>query len=127
NIFEIYQESEDNVKYYAQEYRGATEILTRMNLLMQGVKPANIVTRNGYSLKEDFPHFDESDTERTYEPVFVDAVVSNPPYSQSWEPKNMDQDVRFAEYGLAPISKADYAFLLHGLYHLKLDGMMAIV
>lgn len=127
NIFETYHESEDNVKFYAQEYIGATEILTRMNLLMRGIKPANIVTRNGDSLKEDFPYFDESDPEGTYEPVFVDAVVSNPPYSQSWDPTDMDQDPRFAEYGLAPKSKADYAFLLHGLYHLKSDGMMAIV
>lgn len=127
NIFETYHESEDNVKFYAQEYMAATEILTRMNLLMRGIKPANIVTRNGDSLKEDFPYFDESDPEGTYTPVFVDAVVSNPPYSQSWDPEDMDQDPRFAEYGLAPKSKADYAFLLHGLYHLKSDGMMAIV
>src|SRR5699024_4002680 len=102
NIFERYHKSQDNVKYYAQEYIGATEILTRMNLLMRGVKPANIVSRNGDSLKEDFPYFDESDPEGTYEPIFVDAVVSNPPYSQTWDPEDMDQDVRFAEYGLAP-------------------------
>ena len=38
------------------------------------------------------------------------------------------QDERFSEYGvLAPKSKADYAFLLHGLYHLKNNGTMAIV
>lgn len=126
-VFESYQESEDNVKFYAQEYVGATEILTRMNLLMRGVKPSNIVTRNGDSLEEDFPYFDESDPEGTYETVFVDAVVSNPPYSQTWEPNEKDQDPRFSKYGLAPKSKADYAFLLHGLYHLKSDGMMAIV
>ncbi|SYV97240.1 Probable type I restriction enzyme BthVORF4518P M protein, partial [Mycoplasmopsis edwardii] len=30
-------------------------------------------------------------------------------------------------YGLAPKSKADYAFLLHSLYHLDNDGIMAIV
>lgn len=35
---------------------------------------------------------------------------------------------RFSDYGvLAPKSKADYAFLLHGLYHLKNNGTMAIV
>lgn len=126
-VFESHQESEDNVKFYAQEYIGATEILTRMNLLMRGVKPSNIVTRNGDSLEEDFPYFDESDPEGTYETVFVDAVVSNPPYSQTWERNEKDQDPRFSNYGLAPKSKADYAFLLHGLYHLKSDGMMAIV
>ena len=36
--------------------------------------------------------------------------------------------MRQQDYGvLAPKSKADYAFLLHGLYHLKNNGTMAIV
>lgn len=125
--YESHQDSEDNVKFYTQELKPATEILTRMNLVMRGIKPSNIVSRQGNSLKEDFPYFDESDPEGTYTPVFVDAVVSNPPYSQKWDPSGMDHDPRFASYGLAPKSKADYAFLLHGLYHLKPDGIMAIV
>lgn len=53
--------------------------------------------------------------------------ISKPPYSQSWDPKNKENDPRFAGYGLAPKSKADYAFLLHDLFHLKPDGIMAIV
>lgn len=125
--FELHQDSEDNVKYYAQEYVSSTERLTRMNLVMRGVNPSNIVTRNGDSLEDDFPYFDESNPEGTYTPVFVDAVVSNPPYSQNWAPEGKDSDPRFAGYGLAPKSKADYAFLLHGLYHVKTDGIMAIV
>lgn len=37
-------------------------------------------------------------------------------------------DPRFASFGkLPPKSKADYAFLLHGFYHLKDSGTMAIV
>ena len=59
--------------------------------------------------------------------VKVDAVVSNPPYSQKWDPKNKEFDPRFKEFGVAPKAKADYAFLLHGLYHLKSNGTMAIV
>lgn len=125
--FELHQDSKDNVKYFAQEYVSATERLTRMNLIMRGVNPSNIVTRNGDSLEDDFPYFDESDPEGTYTPVFVDAVVSNPPYSQKWDPEGKDHDPRFSGYGLAPKSKADYAFLLHGLYHLKPDGIMAII
>ena len=53
-------------------------------------------------------------------------MVSNPPYSQNWEPPEPGEDIRF-EYGIAPKSKADYAFLLHDLYHLRDDGIMTIV
>lgn len=125
--YELHQDSKDNVKYYAQDNIRSTEILTRMNLIMRGVKPSNIVTRNGDSLEQDFPYFDESDPEGTYNPVFVDAVVANPPYSQKWDSEDKEQDPRFANYGLAPRSKADYAFLLHSLYHVKSDGIMTIV
>lgn len=125
--YELHQDSDDNVKYYAQDNIRSTEILTRMNLIMRGVKPSNIITRNGDSLEQDFPYFDESDPEGTYEPVFVDAVVANPPYSQKWDTEDKEQDPRFANYGVAPKSKADYAFLLHSLYHLKSDGIMTIV
>ena len=57
----------------------------------------------------------------------MDAVVSNPPYSQKWESDNKDNDPRYARFGMAPKTKADYAFLLHDLYHLKPDGIMTIV
>lgn len=117
----------DAIKYYAQELKDNTFNLTRMNLVMRGVKADNIVARNGDSLKHDWPMFDESDPENTYDPLFVDAVVSNPPYSQKWEPEGMDTDPRFTQYGLAPQNKADYAFLLHELFHIKPDGIMTIV
>ena len=94
---------------------------------MRGILPDNIMTRNGDTLEEDWPYFDESDPAGTYEPLYVDAVVSNPPYSQRWEPSGKESDPRYARYGLAPKSKADYAFLLHDLFHLKPDGIMTIV
>ena len=113
------------IKYYAQELKENTYNLTRMNLVMRGIQPDNIVTRNGDTLADDWPWFEEGHPE-TYEPLFVDAVVSNPPYSQRWDaPENSDP--RFDDYGIAPKSKADYAFLLHDLYHLQPDGIMCIV
>ncbi|ASE56068.1 type I restriction-modification system subunit M [Corynebacterium jeikeium] len=117
----------DAIKYYAQEIKENTFNLTRMNLVMRGVKADNIVARNGDSLKHDWPMFDESDPENTYDPLFVDAVVSNPPYSQKWDAEGMDTDPRFTQYGLAPQNKADFAFLLHELFHIKPDGIMTIV
>jgi len=122
-----YISDDDNIKYYAQELKENTYNLTRMNLVMRGIKPDNIVTRNGDTLEEDWPYFDENDPANTYDPLYVDSVVSNPPYSQQWDPTNKDTDPRYARFGLAPKGKADYAFLLHDLYHLKPHGIMTIV
>ena len=119
--------NKNNIKYFAQELKENTYNLTRMNLVMRGILPDNICTRNGDTLEEDWPYFDESDPNKTYEPLYVDAVVSNPPYSQAWDPSDKDSDPRYKRYGLAPKTKADYAFLLHDLYHIKPDGIMTIV
>ncbi|MBQ1429364.1 MAG: type I restriction-modification system subunit M [Kiritimatiellae bacterium] len=115
-----------SIKYYAQELKENTYNLTRMNLVMRGIVPDNIVCRCGDTLEDDWPWFEEGHPE-SYEPLSVDAVVSNPPYSQRWDPEGKDLDRRFDGYGVAPKSKADYAFLLHDLYHLKPDGVMCIV
>ncbi len=122
-----YMGDDNNIKYYAQELKENTYNLTRMNLVMRGILPDNIVTRNGDTLEEDWPYFDENDPVNTYNPLYVDAVVSNPPYSQPWNPVDKETDTRYARYGLAPKGKADYAFLLHDLFHLKSDGIMTIV
>lgn len=117
----------DCIKYYAQELKENTYNLTRMNLIMRGILPDNIVARNGDTLEDDWPWFDSVENkEETYDPLFVDAVVSNPPYSQNWDPQDKELDPRF-KFGVAPKSKADYAFLLHDLYHLRPDGIMCIV
>ena len=117
----------NNIRYYAQELKQNTYNLTRMNLVMRGINANMIETRNADTLENDWPYFDESDPAGTYEPLYVDAVVSNPPYSQNWDPANKESDPRYARFGLAPKSKADYAFLLHDLYHVKPDGIMTIV
>lgn len=121
-----YLKGDNRIKYYAQELKENTYNLTRMNLVMRGIDPANIYVRNGDTLAEDWPLFDGEDIEH-YKLVRVDAVVSNPPYSQKWDTKNKRHDPRFSDYGVAPKGKADYAFLLHELYHLEDDGIMTIV
>lgn len=116
-------DAQNNIRYYAQELKQNTYNLTRMNLFMRGILPNNIITRNADTLEDDWP----IDNEKTHEPMRVDAVVSNPPYSQKWDPEFKNKDPRYAPFGLAPKTKADYAFLLHDLYHLKPDGIMTIV
>ncbi len=119
-----YINNANKITYYAQELKQNTYNLTRMNLVMRGIKPDNIITRNADTLEGDWPYFDDS---TPYYTLYADAVVSNPPYSQNWDPSNKDADPRYSRFGLAPKSKADYAFLLHDLYHLKPNGIMTIV
>jgi len=94
--------------------------LARMNMILHGVDIANQHLHNGDTLDADWP---------TEEPTNFDGVLMNPPYSAKWTAeKGFLDDPRFASYGvLAPKSKADFAFLLHGYYHLKDSGVMAIV
>lgn len=116
----------EKVRYYAQEKNTTTAILTRMNLLMRGISPNYLMVRNGDTLDIDWPFF-PPERENEYELLPVDAVVSNPPYTVGWDTAGANSDPRFSSYGVAPQGTADYAFLLHGLYHLKPEGLMAIV
>ena len=108
------------IKYYGQELNTSTYNLARMNMFLHGIVPENQVLRNGDTLDGDWPTGEETD---------FNMVLMNPPYSAKWSAAaGFLQDERVSDYGvLAPKSKADYAFLLHGLYHLKSSGTMAIV
>ena len=118
-------EHEGSVDFYGQELNTTTYNLARMNLMMHGVNYRNMNLKRGDTLDTDWP-FAEKDGIQL--PLKFDAVVANPPYSQKWEIKSIDRskDSRF-KFGVAPASKADYAFILHGLYHLESNGTMAIV
>ncbi|MQS53131.1 type I restriction-modification system subunit M [Companilactobacillus mishanensis] len=115
------------VRYSGQELNTTTYNLGRMNLMMHGVKYDNMTLANGDSLESDWP--DGADEHGVDHPRSFDAIVENPPYSAHWDNQdNKMKDARFKDYGaLAPKTKADYAFLLHGLYHLNPEGTMAIV
>lgn len=119
-------EREGSVEFFGQELNTTTYNLARMNLMMHDVNYRNMNLRRADTLDADWP-YDEK--EGIQIPRKFDAVVANPPYSQKWETKTIDRekDVRFKGYGVAPASKADYAFILHGLYHLDNKGTMAIV
>lgn len=115
-----YSKEPNYIKYYGQELMTSTYNLARMNMFLHGIVPDNQQLRNGDTLDGDWPTGEETD---------FNMVLMNPPYSAKWSAAaGFLQDERFSEYGvLAPKSKADYAFLLHGLYHLKSNGTMAIV
>lgn len=115
-----YIDDAGSILYFGQEIKTSTYNLARMNMIIHGVAATNQHLRNADTLDRDWPADEITD---------FDAVMMNPPYSQKWSAdKGFLSDPRFSDYGvLAPKSKADYAFLLHGLYHLKATGTMGIV
>ncbi|MGO8627716.1 type I restriction-modification system subunit M [Rhizobium ruizarguesonis] len=112
-------------KIYGQEKNITTYNLARMNMLLHGVKDTEFEIYHGDTLTNDWDILREPNPAK--KPAF-DAIVANPPFSYRWEPTDaMGDDVRYKNYGLAPKSAADFAFLLHGFHFLKDEGVMAII
>src|SRR4051812_24203346 len=110
---------------YGQEKNITTYNLARMNMLLHGVKDTEFEIYHGDTLTNDWDILRELNPAK--KPAF-DVIVANPPFSYRWEPTDaMGDDVRFKNYGLAPKSAADFAFLLHGFHFLKDEGVMAII
>jgi type I restriction enzyme M protein len=112
-------------KIYGQEKNITTYNLARMNMLLHGVKDSEFDIYHGDTLPNEWDILREQNPAK--KPQF-DAVVANPPFSYRWEPTDaLSQDMRFKNYGLAPKSAADFAFLLHGFQYLSKEGTMAII
>jgi type I restriction enzyme M protein len=112
-------------RIYGQEKNITTYNLARMNMLLHGVKDTEFEIFHGDTLLNEWDKL--RDMNPAHKPSF-DAIVANPPFSFRWEPSDaMADDVRFKAHGLAPKSAADFAFLLHGFYYLKEEGVMAII
>ncbi len=112
-------------KIFGQEKNITTYNLARMNMLLHGVKDTEFEIFHGDTLTNDWDMLKETNPAKM--PKF-DAIVANPPFSYRWDSSEaMGEDVRFKSHGLAPKSAADFAFLLHGFYYLKDEGVMAII
>jgi len=112
-------------KIYGQEKNITTYNLARMNMLLHGIKSSEFEIFHGDTLTNDWEKLRETNPSK--KPKF-EAIVANPPFSYRWEPSEaIADDIRFKNYGLAPKSTADFAFLLHGFNYLKPDGTMAII
>ena len=110
---------------YGQEKNITTYNLARMNMLLHGFKDSEFKIFHGDTLSNDWDILNEMNPAKKLE---CDAVVANPPFSYRWEPsQELSEDFRFKNYGVAPKSAADFAFLLHGFHYLSDNGTMAII
>jgi len=107
--------------FFGQEINITTYNLCRINMFLHNINYEKFDIACGDTLT-DPKHWDDEPFE---------AIVSNPPYSISWEGDDnplLINDPRFAPAGvLAPKSKADLAFTLHMLSWLATTGTAAIV
>ncbi len=112
-------------KIYGQEKNITTYNLARMNMLLHGVKDSEFEIFHGDTLLNEWEMLRELNPAKQ---MRFEAVVANPPFSYRWEPTDaLGEDIRFKNYGLAPKSAADFAFLLHGFHFLAQEGTMAII
>ncbi|MFM0720555.1 type I restriction-modification system subunit M [Paraburkholderia strydomiana] len=122
---QLHKEGGSIGKIYGQEKNITTYNLARMNMLLHGVKDTEFEIHHGDSLLNDWDILNEMNPARKLQ---FDAVVANPPFSYRWDAnETLNEDFRFANYGLAPKSAADFAFLLHGFHFLSDNGVMAII
>ena len=122
-----------NAYFHCEEVSSRTVPILLFNLAIRGINSEVVhgdslegkveciykLTNNGkYSDIEKIEH---------YESEKAGKIISNPPYSLAWDTKGKENDIRFKDYELAPKSKADYSFILHGLYQLKDNGTMIYI
>lgn len=112
-------------RIYGQEKNITTYNLARMNMLLHGVKDSEFEIFHGDTLKNEWDLLNEMNPAKK---ITFDAIVANPPFSLRWDASEaMGENFRFKNYGLAPKSAADFAFLLHGFHFLSDEGTMAII
>ncbi len=128
HVDKINEENNSHIKIthiYGQENNVTTYNLARMNMILHGIKDNEFEIFHGDTLANEWSIFSEKNPSKKIE---CDIVVANPPFSLNWDyPSNIKDDFRFAGYGIAPRSTADFAFLLHGFHFLRNSGTMAII
>ncbi len=108
-----------NLGLYGQELNGVTWSICKMNMILHGIKDAQIENEDTLTT----PMFRENRYIKRF-----DRVIANPPFSQNYSRANMEFPERF-KYGFTPENgkKADLMFLQHMIASLKDDGVMATV
>lgn len=122
---------DNTVSLRLEEYSKNAIAFMLLNLLMANID-AEIVEKNNLT-DDEIAYYKVESAASGFGQVFkidrldskkYDTVISNPPYSQAWVPQ---MDERFEGYKLAPKSKADFAFILDGLYSLNASGTAAFI
>ena len=109
----------NNLVLAGQENNGTTWSISKMNMLLHGIRDADL--RNNDTLASP-EHTRGGELKR------FDCVITNPPFSQNYDKATLAHPERFL-YGYTPEGgkKADLMFLQHMLAVLTVDGVVATV
>jgi len=87
-----------------------------MNLAIRGIE-ANLGQQNADSFHND-----------QHKSLKADYIMANPPFNISdWGGERLIDDPRWSKYGIPPTGNANYAWILHMLYHLAPSGTAGFV
>ena len=109
----------DDLELAGQENNGTTWSISKMNMLLHGIRDADLRNNDTLTTPE---HTRGGELKR------FDCVITNPPFSQNYDKDSLTHTERF-RYGYTPEGgkKADLMFLQHMLAVLKVDGVVATV
>ncbi|MES1161261.1 MAG: N-6 DNA methylase, partial [Bacteroidota bacterium] len=110
----------DRISIYGQESNQTTWRLAKMNLSIRGIDSSNVKWNNEGSFLND-----------AHKDLKADFIIANPPFNDSdWSGELLRDDTRWKILGeklVPPVGSANYAWILHFLYHLAPTGQAGFV
>ena len=110
----------DYVAIYGQESNQTTWRLAKMNLSIRGIDSTNVKWNNEGTFLNDL-----------HKDLKADYVLANPPFNDSdWSGELLKTDGRWKILGenlIPPPGNANYAWIMHFLYHLSPTGQAGFV
>src|SRR5664280_2832639 len=110
----------DMISIYGQESNQTTWRLAKMNLAIRGIDSSNIKWNNEGSFLNN-----------AHKDLKADFVLANPPFNDSdWSGELLKNDARWKVLGeklVPPAGNANYAWIMHFLYHLAPTGQAGFV
>ncbi len=110
----------DRISIFGQESNQTTWRLCKMNLAIRGIDSSNVLWNNEGSFLND-----------AHKDLKADFVLANPPFNDSdWSGELLQNDARWSVLGqklIPPPSNANYAWIMHFVYHLAPNGQAGFV
>ena len=106
-----------DISIYGQEYTGTTYKLAKMNLAIRSIA-GNLGEIPADTLLND-----------QHKDLKADYIMANPPFNQKeWRgPDQLTDDPRWAGYDVPPTGNANYAWILHMVSKLSVNGVAGFV